>query len=43
MPDIDSLTTGTGSPRQPPRAEPYPLKGCAGLDWGMQGSWRVFQ
>jgi putative autoinducer-2 (AI-2) aldolase len=50
-----SLTTGsltTGSlaegdrfaPAEPPRTEPYPLKGCAGLDWGMQSRLaRVFR
>jgi putative autoinducer-2 (AI-2) aldolase len=55
VPDADSLTTGsltTGSlttgdrfaPAVPPRADPYPLKGCAGLDWGMQSRLaRVFR
>jgi putative autoinducer-2 (AI-2) aldolase len=55
VPDADNLTTGsltTGSlttgdrfaPAVPPRADPYPLKGCAGLDWGMQSRLaRVFR
>jgi 3-hydroxy-5-phosphonooxypentane-2,4-dione thiolase len=45
MPDIDSLTAGDRfAPAVPPRAEPYPLKGCAGLDWGMQSRLaRVFR
>jgi putative autoinducer-2 (AI-2) aldolase len=45
MPDIDSLSTGDRfAPAVPPRAEPYPLKGCAGLDWGMQSRLaRVFR
>ena len=45
MPDIDSLSTGDRfAPAVPPRAEPYPLKGCAGLDWGMQNRLaRVFR
>lgn len=37
MPDDDSSGAGSRfSPAVPPRAEPYPLKGSAGLDWGMQ-------
>ncbi|MCW2909756.1 MAG: deoxyribose-phosphate aldolase/phospho-2-dehydro-3-deoxyheptonate aldolase [Actinomycetia bacterium] len=45
MPDIDSLTAGDRfAPAVPPRAEPYPLKGCGGLDWGMQSRLaRVFR
>ena len=50
MPDADSMTTGSltegdrFAPREPPRADPYPLKGCAGLDWGMQSRLaRVFR
>jgi putative autoinducer-2 (AI-2) aldolase len=45
MPDIDSLATGDRfATAVPPRAEPYPLKGCAGLDWGMQSRLaRVFR
>jgi 3-hydroxy-5-phosphonooxypentane-2,4-dione thiolase len=45
MPDIDSLTAGDRfAPAVPPPAEPYPLKGCAGLDWGMQSRLaRVFR
>jgi 3-hydroxy-5-phosphonooxypentane-2,4-dione thiolase len=50
MPDADSLTTGSltegdrFAPAVPPRADPYPLKGCAGLDWGMQSRLaRVFR
>src|ERR1700756_3675455 len=45
MPDIDSLTDGDRfAPAVPAHAEPYPLKGCAGLDWGMQSRLaRVFQ
>ena len=45
MPDIDSLSSGDRfAPAVPPRAEPYPLKGCAGLDWGMQSRLaRVFR
>ena len=45
MPDIDSLTAGDRfAPAVPAHAEPYPLKGCAGLDWGMQSRLaRVFQ
>jgi putative autoinducer-2 (AI-2) aldolase len=43
--DIDSLTAGERfAPAVPPRAEPYPLKGCGGLDWGMQSRLaRVFR
>jgi putative autoinducer-2 (AI-2) aldolase len=37
MPDSDSPAEGSRfSPDVPPRAEPYRLKGSAGLDWGMQ-------
>ena len=37
MADTDNRTEGSRfSPDVPPRAEPYPLKGSAGLDWGMQ-------
>jgi 3-hydroxy-5-phosphonooxypentane-2,4-dione thiolase len=37
MADNDSLTEGARfAPSVPPRAEPYPLKGSSGLDWGMQ-------
>ena len=45
MADIDSLTAGERfAPAVPPRAEPYPLKGCGGLDWGMQNRLaRVFR
>jgi putative autoinducer-2 (AI-2) aldolase len=50
VPDADSLTTGSltegdrFAPGEPPRTEPYPLKGCAGLDWGMQSRLaRVFR
>src|SRR5580693_3052 len=45
MPDIDSLTAGDRfAPAVPAHAEPYPLKGCAGLDWGMQSRLaRVFR
>ena len=50
MPDADSMTTGSltegdrFAPGEPPRADPYPLKGCAGLDWGMQSRLaRVFR
>jgi 3-hydroxy-5-phosphonooxypentane-2,4-dione thiolase len=43
--DIDSLTAGDRfAPAVPPRAEPYPLKGCGALDWGMQSRLaRVFR
>jgi len=43
--DIDGLTAGDRfAPAVPPRAEPYPLKGCGGLDWGMQSRLaRVFR
>jgi len=45
VPDIESLTDGDRfAPGVPPSAEPYPLKGCAGLDWGMQSRLaRVFR
>ncbi len=45
MADIDRLTAGERfAPAVPPRAEPYPLKGCGGLDWGMQSRLaRVFR
>ena len=45
MADNDSRTEGDRfSPAVPPRAEPYPLKGCGGLDWGMQSRLaRVFR
>ena len=45
MPDIDNLPTGDRfAPAVPPRAGPYPLRGCAGLDWGMQSRLaRVFR
>jgi putative autoinducer-2 (AI-2) aldolase len=45
VPDIDSLTAGDRfAPAVPPRAEPYPLKGCGALDWGMQSRLaRVFR
>ena len=50
MPDADSLTTGSltegdrFASAEPPRTEPNPLKGCAGLDWGMQSRLaRVFR
>ncbi len=37
MADNDNRTEGNRfSSSVPPRAEPYPLKGAAGLDWGMQ-------
>ena len=37
MADNDSYTEGDRfSSAVPPHAEPYPLKGCGGLDWGMQ-------
>ncbi len=37
MANNDSRTEGDRfSPAVPPYAEPYPLKGCGGLDWGMQ-------
>src|SRR5229473_5992926 len=43
--DIDGLTAGDRfAPAVPPHAEPYPLKGCGGLDWGMQSRLaRVFR
>ena len=45
MADNDSRTEGDRfSPALPPYAEPYPLKGCGGLDWGMQSRLaRVFR
>jgi len=45
VPDIDSLTEGDRfAPGVPPSTESYPLKGCAGLDWGMQSRLaRVFR
>jgi putative autoinducer-2 (AI-2) aldolase len=45
VPDIESLTTGERfAPAVAPRAGPYPLRGCAGLDWGMQSRLaRVFR
>jgi 3-hydroxy-5-phosphonooxypentane-2,4-dione thiolase len=50
VPDAESLTTGSltegdrFAPGAPARADPYPLKGCAGLDWGMQSRLaRVFR
>ncbi len=45
MADTDSLATGDRfAPAVPPHAEPYLLKGCAGLDWGMQSRLaRVFR
>ena len=50
MPDADSMTTGSltegdrFAPGVLPSAEPYPLKGCAGLDWGMRSRLaRVFR
>ena len=45
MPDDDSPAAGSRfSPAVPPRAEPYPLKGSSGLDWGMQSRLaRVFR
>jgi 3-hydroxy-5-phosphonooxypentane-2,4-dione thiolase len=45
VPDIESLTTGERfAPAVPPRSDPYPLRGCAGLDWGMQSRLaRVFR
>ena len=45
MPDIDSLTAGDRfAPAAPRSPGPYPLKGCAGLDWGMQSRLaRVFR
>ena len=37
MADNDSCTEGDRySTAVPPYAEPYPLKGSGGLDWGMQ-------
>ena len=41
MPDsehlTDDLTAGTRfAPSVPARHEPFPLKGCGALDWGMQ-------
>jgi hypothetical protein len=37
MADSDSRTEGDRFfPAVPPYAEPYPLKGSGGLDWGMQ-------
>jgi putative autoinducer-2 (AI-2) aldolase len=43
--DNDSPAAGDRfAPAVPPRAEPYPLKGCGGLDWGMQSRLaRVFR
>jgi putative autoinducer-2 (AI-2) aldolase len=40
-----SLTEGDRfAPGEPPRTSPYPLKGCGGLDWGMQSRLaRVFR
>jgi putative autoinducer-2 (AI-2) aldolase len=45
MADNDSRIEGDRfSPALPPYAEPYPLKGCGGLDWGMQSRLaRVFR
>jgi 3-hydroxy-5-phosphonooxypentane-2,4-dione thiolase len=45
MPDTDEITGGDRfAPAVPPRAEPFPLKGCGGLDWGMQSRLaRVFR
>jgi 3-hydroxy-5-phosphonooxypentane-2,4-dione thiolase len=45
VPDTDSMTAGERfAPSVPPRAGPYPLKGCSGLDWGMQSRLaRVFR
>jgi putative autoinducer-2 (AI-2) aldolase len=45
MPDADEITSGDRfAPAVPPRAEPFPLKGCGGLDWGMQSRLaRVFR
>jgi putative autoinducer-2 (AI-2) aldolase len=37
MPDNDNLTAGARfAPSVPARHEPFPLKGCGALDWGMQ-------
>jgi putative autoinducer-2 (AI-2) aldolase len=43
--DSDSRTDGERfASAVPQRADPYPLKGCSGLDWGMQSRLaRVFQ
>jgi len=45
MADNESRTEGDRfSPALPPYTEPYPLKGCGGLDWGMQSRLaRVFR
>ncbi len=45
MPDADEITSGDRfAPAVPPRVEPFPLKGCGGLDWGMQSRLaRVFR
>ena len=37
MPDHENLTAGGAfAPSVPARHEPFPLKGCGALDWGMQ-------
>ena len=37
MPDSENLTEGARfAPSVPARHEPFPLKGCGALDWGMQ-------
>ena len=37
MPDNEDLTAGARfAPSVPARYEPFPLKGCGALDWGMQ-------
>jgi putative autoinducer-2 (AI-2) aldolase len=45
MPDNDGRSDGLRfAPSVPARAEPYPLKGAGGLDWGMQSRLaRVFR
>src|SRR5260370_10828888 len=37
MPDLEALTDGSRfAPSVPARHEPFPIKGCGALDWGMQ-------
>jgi putative autoinducer-2 (AI-2) aldolase len=45
MPDNEDLTAGARfAPSVPARYEPFPLKGCGALDWGMQSRLaRVFR
>jgi putative autoinducer-2 (AI-2) aldolase len=45
MPDLDDLTDGSRfAASVPARHEPFPIKGCGALDWGMQSRLaRVFR